>query len=302
MSGFGTMAYQLAVRSGLVAASRRLRSAATVFCYHNVVPDSLENGTGDGPLHLGISRLHAHLDWIQSVFEVVPVAALLQRIRSGGTVRGLAALTFDDAYRGVLTHALPELRARRIPATIFVVSEASRNPEPFWWDRLGAEGRLDDATRSDCLERLGGSAAAIDVEYPPHPGIHHEDVTLPATLPDLRAALGDGIDAGSHTRTHPNLTSLSVAALDEELAGSRAALAEALGEEPHLVSFPYGSTNAAVRAAAVRAGYQGGIALSYGRVRAGADPFDLTRVNVPASLSTPALACWASGIRWQHSR
>jgi peptidoglycan/xylan/chitin deacetylase (PgdA/CDA1 family) len=302
VSGLTAAAYRLAAHSGLAALGRRLRPGATVFCYHNVVPDPLENRVADRPLHLGASRFAAHLAWIASAFEVVPLRDLVRRLRSGGPVGGLAALTFDDAYRGVLTHALPELRARRLPATIFVVSEASRNPEPFWWDRLGAEGRLDDATRSDCLGRLGGNAVAIDAEYPPRPGVRHEDVTLPATLPNLRTALGDGIDAGSHTRTHPNLPGLSPTALDEELAGSRAALADALGEEPDLVSFPYGSTSAPVRAAVVRAGYQGGIALSYGRVRAGSDPFDVIRVNVPASLSTLALTCWASGIRWMRSR
>jgi peptidoglycan/xylan/chitin deacetylase (PgdA/CDA1 family) len=295
-------AYQLAVRSGLAAASRRLRPAATVFCYHNVVPDSLENGAGDRPLHLGVSRLQAHLDWIQSAFEVVPLAELVQRVRSGGPVRGQAALTFDDAYQWVVSLALPLLRSRRLPATVFVVSEASRHPAPFWWDRLGLEGRLDATARSRCLGQLGGRAASIALEYPPREGVTCPDVLLPATLTTIRAALGDGIDAGSHTRTHPNLTALPAEVLAEELAGSRAELADALGAEPRLVSYPYGLTDTAVGAAAERAGYHGGIALSNGRVRSGSDPFDLNRVNVPASLSTPALTCWASGIRWIPSR
>lgn len=302
MSGLRASAYRLAVRSGLAAASRWLRPAATVFCYHNVVPDSLENRAGDGPLHLGVSRLQAHLDWIDSAFELVPLAEIVRRVRSGGPVRGLAALTFDDAYQGVVSLALPLLRARRLPATVFVVSEASRRPAPFWWDRLGLEGRLDAATRSRCVDQLGGRAASIAAAYPPWDGVTFPDLFLPAALTEIRAALGDGIEAGSHTLTHPNLTALPAQRLDKELAGSRAALADAFGAEPPLVSYPYGLTNAAVRVAAERADYDGGIALSYGRVIAGSDPFDLIRVNVPATLSVEALACWASGLRWRPPR
>lgn len=302
MSGLRASTYRIVVRSGLASASRRLRPAATVFCYHNIVPDPLENRAGDGPLHLGASRLHAHLDWIDSAFDVVPVGEIVRRIRNGGPVRGLAALTFDDAYQGAVSVALPLLRARRFPATVFVVSEASQRPAPFWWDRLGLEGRLNAATRSRCVDQLGGRATSIAAAYPPRDEVTCPDVLFPAALTEIRAVLGDGIDAGSHTLTHPNLTALPARELDKELAGSRAALADAFGAEPRLVSYPYGLTNAAVRAAAEHAGYDGGISLSYGRVLPGSDPFDLIRVNVPATLSVDAMACWASGLRWRPPR
>jgi peptidoglycan/xylan/chitin deacetylase (PgdA/CDA1 family) len=302
MSGLAAAAYRIVARSGLAAAARALRPAATVFCYHNVVADPQENRLGDGPLHLGVTRLRDQLDWIESAFEVVPLADIVERVGRGSAVRGLAALTFDDAYQGVVSLALPELRSRRLPATVFVVSEASRRPAPFWWDRLGMEGRLDADTRLRCLGPLGGSEAAIAEEYPPREGLPCPEMLLPATLDVLRAALGNGIEAGSHTLTHPNLTALSPSSLDHELAGSRAALADSFGEPPRLVSYPYGLTSAAVRSAAERAGYDAGIALSFGRVLPGSDRFNLIRINVPATLPVDALACWASGLRWRPPR
>lgn len=302
MSGLRASVYRLAARSGLAAASRRLRPGAAVFCYHNVVPDALEGCAGDGPLQLGESRFRAQLEWIQSAYEVVPLAVIVDRLRRGAAVSGLAALTFDDAYQGVISLAIPCLRSLGVPATVFVVSEASRTPRPFWWDRLGAEGRLDDGGRGRCLVQLGGRSEAIDAEYPPRPGVHLPDMLLPATLSDIRSVLGSGIDAGSHTLTHPNLTAFSPEHLDRELAGSREALEEAFGLAPALVSFPYGLTNASVRQATERAGYHAGIALSFGNVLRGSDPFDLIRINVPATLSVDALACWAAGLRWRPPR
>lgn len=301
MSG-AAAAYRLAAGSGLAAAWRRLRPAATVFCYHNVVPDELENRIGDGALHLGAGRFGAHMDWIASAFRVVSLEEIAGRVRGGKPVHGLAAISFDDGYAGVFRHALPLLRTRNLPSTVFVVSGAARRPQPFWWDRLGLEGQLDEVTRLRCRDELTGRGEAVALAFPPRTGMAVLDVLLPASIAEITRLVGDHLTIGSHTRTHANLTRLPASELAGELAGSRADLGADLGREPDLVSYPYGCTSEAVRAAARSAGYQAGIALSYGRVSTRTDSFDVIRVNVPAGLPTPTLACWASGLRWRPPR
>ncbi len=300
LTGLGAAAYRLLAGTGVATRLRRRRPAATILCYHNVVPDPLEGRVGDRSLHLGAGRLAEHLDWIAHAFTPVPLLELLARLADGRSVDGLAAVTFDDAYAGALRNAGPLLAARGIPATFFVVTSAANHPAPFWWDRLGDEGRLDDRTRLECRDDLQGDPARIATAYPPlaSGGTEGPDL-LAADWTALREAARIGFGVESHSRTHRNLTRLPPDELRLELEGSRHDLREALGRPPRLVSYPYGCLNGAVRQAAADAGYEGGIALSYGRVAAGDEPFSLIRVNVPAGLPVATLECWASGIRWK---
>jgi peptidoglycan/xylan/chitin deacetylase (PgdA/CDA1 family) len=71
------------------------------------------------------------------------------------------------------------------------------------------------------------------------------------------AELADaGWEIGSHTRTHPRLPRLSDAALQAELAGSRAECAERTGRACQALAYPYGDVDARVVAAAEAAGYR----------------------------------------------
>jgi peptidoglycan/xylan/chitin deacetylase (PgdA/CDA1 family) len=61
-----------------------------------------------------------------------------------------------------------------------------------------------------------------------------------------------GHEIGSHTRTHPHLMTVSPEALDDELAGSRAELEDALGAPCPSFAYPYAEYDARVVAATQR--------------------------------------------------
>ncbi|NTW14231.1 MAG: polysaccharide deacetylase family protein [Candidatus Moranbacteria bacterium] len=65
-----------------------------------------------------------------------------------------------------------------------------------------------------------------------------------------------GHEIASHTRTHANLPTLSAAALESEVAGSKADLV-AIGITANSIVYPYGTYNDAVIAAVKNAGYTG---------------------------------------------
>lgn len=299
--GLGATAYGLLRRAGVPALRRRFAAAAPVLCFHNVVPDALAASIGDPSLHLGISRFTEMAGWLAQAFRVVPLTELLGRLRQGRSLGGLAAITFDDAYLGVFRHALPVLERLGLPATVFIIAAAPDRPRPFWWDRLAAAGRLDDPTRLRCRDDLAGDAERIvQAEPTPEPAFPPE--WLPASWDVLRAAGGAGVSYGSHSMTHRNLARLAPADLADELMRSRRRVADELGSAPGEISYPYGCTSDAVAAAAREAGYAAGIALSYGVVRANADPFRIIRINVPASIPVDILDCWTAGIRWNPPR
>lgn len=144
-----------------------------------------------------------------------------RQMRTLHRIRPSLTVTFDDAFANLLDNALPLLRDLGITPTVFAVA-----------DNLGRPPR-----------------------WPMPPG--HPDACEPImTAAELAAAARAGLcRVGSHTCTHPRLTQVSDAQLDDELQRSRAQLEQLLGLPVTDLAFPHGDYDARVVAAARRAGY-----------------------------------------------
>ena len=292
-------AYRLALATRYPA-YRRKRAGAAIFAFHNVVSDDGIPERCDRSLHVALSDFQDYLSVIADGYRVVPLSELAERVRHRRSVQGLAALTFDDAYRGVFMHAVPLLVRRALPATIFVVSGAAAAPAPFWWDLLGADGDVPAPIREHALRDLRGDRDDVLARHPANGAVIPPEL-LPATWRDVRAAARDGMAIGSHTVSHRNLAVLDPAALRGELERARAEIGATLGTPPAEVSYPYGLHNDAVLEAARRSGYTAGVTMRFGLTARDTEPMALPRINVPAGISIPALECWAAGLKWGGS-
>jgi peptidoglycan/xylan/chitin deacetylase (PgdA/CDA1 family) len=159
------------------------------------------------------------------------------------------AITFDDAFRSVLTHALPELDRLGWPATIFVPTEPVGAGGPLAWQ---------------------GTSRWLETE--------HRSELAPLGWPELRDLAAAGWELGSHTLSHPHLTQLDKHSLDRELRGARRECERRLGRPCGSLAYPYGDVDDRVVEAAGRAGYLAGAALAERR-RAPA-PLEWPRVGV----------------------
>ena len=141
--------------------------------------------------------------------------------------RRYAAVTFDDGLRSTLENALPELRARGIPATVFIpTGYLGQRPE---WKGMEEDGALDDSVMT--AEQVGEISRS-------------------------GAAAGSLFTIGSHTVTHADLTCLSGEDLRRELVQSKGQLEDLLGSDVDLFAFPYGEHSDEVCEAAKQAGYR----------------------------------------------
>lgn len=268
-----------------------------MFCFHNVVPRALVP-VGDASLHMAVDDFAAILDWIAATYTVAPLEELAGRARAGRELRGLAAITFDDACRGVYRHAAPLLARAGVPATSFVVARAPAAGRPFWWDVLAEGGRLDAAARTRALEELDGEGDAIlreitgDDTVPDLP-----DDLLPADWETVLQGASQGLAIEGHTATHRNLTHLAPDELARELSASRQEMAERTGREPEALAYPYGLGSPRIFDAARTAGFRTGLTLAGTPVRGGEDPLALPRLNLPAGVDVAVVECWAAGIR-----
>jgi peptidoglycan/xylan/chitin deacetylase (PgdA/CDA1 family) len=123
------------------------------------------------------------------------------------------------------------------------------------------------------------------------------------TADGLRDLAADPLFAlGSHAVTHTMLSALASDAQEEELASSRAALAELTGVAPAAVAYPFGTLDAidpATIHAAEAAGYRRGYVNTPGRLDPRRTPFALARHMVhdwPAAEFAAQLDRWFSAV------
>jgi peptidoglycan/xylan/chitin deacetylase (PgdA/CDA1 family) len=292
MSGASSLVYTLLARSGIAHALRR-RDAAPIFCFHNVVNDAIAGRQGDPSLHIGLSPFKALLDLIVSQYTVIPLLELAARLRSGRSLRGTASLTFDDAYHGALTHAVPVLKRLALPATVFIVTDAADRPRPFWWDVIASTPA--DVRGNYLRDLLGDGNRILNQVSAPSASLGSE--LLPADWPTLHAMLDATVVPGSHTLTHRNLSALDADGLEQELRVSRQIVAERFGPSAVALAYPYGFASPEVVQASARAGFLAAVTLGFGRANRRHNPQSLPRINVPAQLPKATFECWGSGLR-----
>jgi N-acetylglucosaminyl-diphospho-decaprenol L-rhamnosyltransferase len=158
-----------------------------------------------------------HLDKIATRVKVVPADYHETAARGERSV----AITFDDAFTSALSNAIPELRARQMPVTIFIPIGSMGRP-PFW---------------------------EMESEF-----IYQTEVV--ATADDLRNQISDLVHFGGHSLTHPRLSRLPEAAARVEIAGCRNQLSEIFGVDVRVFAFPYGDYNAETIKLCREAGYE----------------------------------------------
>jgi peptidoglycan/xylan/chitin deacetylase (PgdA/CDA1 family) len=150
-------------------------------------------------------------------------------------------LTFDDGLENVFRHALPELIDARQSAIQFLVS-----------DLLGKWNVWD--------ENSGAAQARLMEES------------------QVREWLAAGNEIGAHTRTHPHLTQLSLAAAREEIFGSRRKLEDTFGCAITHFCYPYGDWNEAVRDLVREAGFTSACSVRPALANVADDPFTRPRL------------------------
>ena len=204
---------------------------------------------GDDPdrLVLAPRLLERQLRLLQRLgYSFCTAAQLADRGADQRPPAATAVATFDDGWSDALSEVLPLLQRLRISASFYVC--------PGWWGGQhplvsGEAGRLLDADGARALHEAG-------------------------------------MEVGSHTLTHPDLRGLDDVALATELRDSREAVAAATGAPCRTLAYPYGLSDARVRAAAGAAGYE----LSLGWLPGPWDRFDVPRLPGPPRHGAARLA------------
>lgn len=215
-----------------------------VLIYHRV-------GAGQGrEMDVSVRTFAAHMRGLGAGHEVVGLRDGLSRMALGAPERDMVAVTFDDGYREVATHAWPVLRDLAIPAAVFLptafmqgaapapiragAAKMGARPEPLTWDQVGQMSStglvtvgshsvthrdFDRLSRIEAEDEAAGSkvmiesrtGATVDLFAYPRAVVAHED----AVAAHYRYALAaDGIKNVAHSFSPHRVTRTPVRGSD----------------------------------------------------------------------------------------
>lgn len=301
--------------AALERASRPGPFALPVLTYHRVDDPARRPDLYPGLISATPDAFEAQVGYLASRYTVLSLEDALGIIRDRRRPPDRSVLiTFDDAYRDLLDVAWPVLRAAGLPATVFVPTAFPDQRTGFWWDRLWAALLANSELESRSIDTpvgplgIGGEpvpafrAARDLLKAAPHAdavaavdrvcselGPPDAEPSV-LTWSELGSLAASGLTVAAHTRTHPLLTRIPDAELDDELGGSLEDLRARLGAVLPAVAYPSGAHDARVVGAAERAGYE----LGFTTVRGGNDvrtshPLRLRRINVGGATTLSAI-------------
>jgi len=310
---------------GVFSLTRALSAGmARIVMYHNFCGPNATD-----PDALNVEGIRRQFDYLSRHFQVVPLLDLAERLASGRKLsRYAVALTIDDGRRNCYEFLFPLMKEFKFPATFFVVSSFIRGEDWIWTDKVLwlseqsrppdelVPGKLDGIFRSlnrmrpeernARIEAMARSARSLDQSV---------GVTIPKSAPakyspcswsELREMADSGLmEIGSHTVTHPILSSITDEESLDELTRSRAQIEEGIGRKVRSFCFPNGMPGD-FRPSQVRrvadAGYDCSVIAQFGMVSNSSDRYQLPRIGMVRKSSAEQIAKYLDGFAYYQQR
>jgi len=290
---------------------RRNAPPFTILIYHRVHPEPTPFMIDAVPP----ARFERQMRHLSRAYRPMALEELAIRNLEGTVPPGAVAVTFDDGYTDVETHALPILRRYGIPATVFLATGCIGTGRVPWHDEVllafertprseirlpvGSAGRtlplgtesdrafaashalatlkpLPEAERLAAVRAIGGELRNGDARTP----ARGAEPPLMLDWERVRAMRRAGIRFGAHTVTHPILSRVTPERARDEVVESKRAIERELGEEVTLFAYPNGRSEDFTdeTVALVRAaGFHAAVTTRFGANETGSDPFRFRR-------------------------
>lgn len=244
------------------------------------------------------AALERQLRLVSLAFPIVPLKTLMQ----GGNGRARVALTFDDGLRSNIDVAYPILKKLGINATFFVCPGLIDGEQWLWnhearqrllsmgvdavnelADTIGApmgdaEGIVEWMKTLQIAARRQVEKQIRDATAKFKPSNEQREEFDLAGWDELKRLDANTVTIGSHTMTHPILTSLSEEETEAETRDSRFALERRLDREVSIFCYPNGDLNDAALDSARRY-YRSAVTTEAGRLEGERDPHRLPRFS-----------------------
>jgi peptidoglycan/xylan/chitin deacetylase (PgdA/CDA1 family) len=308
-----------ALRScGMFSLTRALSAGmARVLMYHN-----FSGPQGADPDALNVEGIRNQFSYLRRHFHVVPLLQLAEQVASGRKLnRHMVALTIDDGRRNCYEFLFPLLKEFELPATFFVVSSFIRGEDWIWTDKVIWLSELNPPPEGLVPGSLQGVFKGLNSMRPEGRNAHIEamaksiGVTFPRTIPEKYSPCSWGelqemaesglMEIGSHTVTHPILSSITDQESWDELTRSRAQIEAGIGRTVNCFCYPNGMPGdyrpSQVQQVA-QAGYACSVIAEFGMVRRASDPYRMPRIGVARKPRTLEFSKYLDGFAFYQEK
>ena len=294
--------HAISFRSGLSSVIARHQGCGRILMYHGVAPQ-------------GAQALAEQLRYLVRHFKVVSLETMLDRLTNGGfPPANEVVLTFDDGLRNNLTVIYPILRELQVPATMFVCPALVESGEWLWNHEMRC--RLQTLATPDLAElrmKLLAPGTSVDAiiewmktlrlqqrrmaqatiqqataDFQPT-AAQHEAFDI-MDWDELRSLDRNLIAVGSHTLSHPILTTLSADEIESEILESRRCLEQQLQRKVDFFCYPNGAYDKRAYQS-VQKTYRAAVTTESGVIN-GSQGLDLHRLPRIPSAESAALTAW----------
>jgi peptidoglycan/xylan/chitin deacetylase (PgdA/CDA1 family) len=254
------------------------------------------------------SSFESQLQYLRNNYAIVPLSNLLQylQVRHRSSIKRIAALTFDDGYKDIVTYALPLLNKYHVPATIFLATGYIGSDTPFWWDNVGYAieytqrrvlklGQFGDyqfdtltqrrATASTIIERLkklpNESRIRVINELLSEAGVSMPEKLVKELIlswEGVHQLSAAGIDIEAHSVTHPILTNMSLERARREVIESRSDIEKQLNHPVTLFAYPNGDCSPEIVKILKEEGFVGAVTTNPVWITSRSSPYLLGRI------------------------
>jgi peptidoglycan/xylan/chitin deacetylase (PgdA/CDA1 family) len=260
-----------------------------IFLFHRVSPER-------DPLWdpLAPEKFDSIIRFISKNYEVVQLETAILHEQPAKTNKQPAAIVFDDGYRDFIHYALPILKKHNCPCSMYVITDCVEKQFPPWTyildhhfiyskklqlnldkDMLPASLQATKFSTDDARIAFAKALKPFLKTIPNKVRMHLynqvitslNDVQAPDHLmmnwKELSEIKNEGIEIGSHTKSHPLLNKLEEESeIIHELQESGMLIKKHLGNFPLTISYPIGGYNATVKKLAAQSGYKIGVAVN----------------------------------------
>lgn len=237
------------------------RKRVIILCYHGVTGNPTRNPDDRAGMHIVARRFEQQLDYLQRHYTVISLRDYLDNLRGNAKLPTNALIiTFDDGYRNFYSMVAPRTLERQLPTALFLTTS-----------KISDNGSLDPVWKPE-----------DDRQY--------------LSWQEVRALKEQGVEIGSHTCSHPRLTTVSPSEADAELRRSHEAISKHVHAQQVPFAYPYGDYSSGIADLVRSAGYTCGLTTDAGVNEPNADRFTLRRVLIGDDDDVPVFAARVSGL------
>lgn len=316
--------YTLADITGLNAIFRFInRKKAVVLWYHGVCDDDFKLLKGYDERHVPVSKFRRQLAYLKKKgYAFATVSEFYEIIREKKPINRLAILTFDDGFNNIVKNAYPVMAEFGAKGCFYLVAEHVGTDNLLWTDRV--ETALRNRTEGEYVLSFNGKKLVyrlknrrsrenamreIKRQLRALPDSRRRELMPQFSLADdgpgpdefkfasweqVQALNPEILEPGSHTASHPNLTSLKTdQEYETEINKSKTAIEKHLQNRIDHFCYPAGDFNDRVLEYVRDCGYKTGVTTIPGFNGSDTDPFRIRRVVVTESFA--AFKAYVSG-------